>query len=460
MAESQSNQGRVPPQSLEAERAVLGAMMLEPEAVGRALELLEESNFYRESHRKIFRVMSTLFEKSEPIDQLTVAEELSNRDQLEDIGGAYELSKLLEIPSAANLDYYAKIVLEKSTYRQLINVATETITAAYEQGEDVNELLDRTENAIFRLSDRRLKGGFQPIEPIMTRTMETIESFHEMQGGVTGIPTGFSDLDELTSGFQPADLIIIAGRPSMGKTAFALNIARNVALNTDTGVGIFSLEMANYQLAMRLLCSEARVSSHLLRTGRLPKALYSNLSRVVGKLADAPIFIDDTPSLPILELRAKARRLKTEHNIGMIVVDYLQLMRGPRSAESRQQEISEISRALKALAKEIEVPVVALSQLSRAVESRGGDKRPMLSDLRESGAIEQDADVVMFVYRKEHYLRHDDPEYDEIEGKAEIIIGKQRNGPVGTVNMTFVKDYAKFEDAARYDDQQYANQAF
>ncbi|MBS1272098.1 MAG: Replicative DNA helicase [Candidatus Marinimicrobia bacterium] len=456
MAELQSNQGRVPPQSLEAERAVLGAMMLEPEAVGRALELVDESNFYRESHRKIFRVMSYLFEKSEPIDQLTVAEELSNRDQLEDIGGAYELSKLLEIPSAANMEYYAKIVLEKSTYRQLINVATETITSAYEQGEDVNELLDRTENAIFRLSDRRLKGGFQSIEPIMTKTMETIESFHEMQGGVTGIATGFADLDGMTSGFQPADLIIIAGRPSMGKTAFALNIARNIALNTGTGVGIFSLEMANYQLAMRLLCSEARVSSHLLRTGRLPKALYSNLSRVVGKLADAPIFIDDTPSLPILELRAKARRLKTEHDIGMIVVDYLQLMRGPKSAESRQQEISEISRALKALAKEIEVPVVALSQLSRAVESRGGKKRPMLSDLRESGAIEQDADVVMFVYRQEHYER-DNP---ELEGKAEIIIGKQRNGPVDTVELTFIKEYAKFEDAARYGDQQYADQAF
>lgn len=434
--------------------------MLEPEAVSRGLELLDEHNFYREGHRKIFRVMSYLFEKSEPIDQLTVAEELANRDALEDIGGAYELSKLLEIPSAANMEYYAKIVLEKSTYRQLINVATETITQAYEQSDDINELLDRTENAIFRLSDRRLKGGFQPIEPIMTKTMETIESFHEMQGGVTGVATGYSDLDDMTSGFQPADLIIIAGRPSMGKTAFALNIARNVALDEGVPVGIFSLEMANYQLAMRLLCSEARVSSHLLRTGRLPKALYSNLSRVVGKLADAPIFIDDTPSLPILELRAKARRLKTEHDVGMIVVDYMQLMRGPKAAESRQQEISEISRALKALAKEIDVPVVALSQLSRAVESRGGDKRPMLSDLRESGAIEQDADVVMFVYRKEHYLREDDPELAEVEGKAEIIVGKQRNGPVGTVHMTFIKDYAKFEDEARYEDKQYANQAF
>ena len=456
MAETSNTEGRVPPQSLEAERAVLGAMMLEPEAVGRALELLDEQNFYKEGHRKIFRVMSYLFEKSEPIDQLTVAEELSNRDDLENIGGAYEISKLLELPSAANMEYYAKIVLEKSIYRQLINVATETITNAYDQHEDVNELLDWTENAIFRLSDRRLKGGFMPLDPIMTKTMETIESFHEMQGGVTGVPTGFSDLDDNTSGFQPSDLVIIAGRPSMGKTAFALNIARNVALDHGVGVGIFSLEMANYQLAMRLLCSEAKVSSHLLRTGRLPKALYSNLSRVVGKLAAAPIFIDDTPSLPILELRAKARRLKQEHDVGMIIVDYLQLMRGPKSSESRQQEISEISRALKALAKEISVPVVALSQLSRAVESRGGDKRPMLSDLRESGAIEQDADVVMFVYRQEHYER-DDP---DLEGKAEIIIGKQRNGPIGTVHLTFISDYAKFEDAARYEDQQYANQAF
>jgi len=443
------NQGKVPPQSLEAERAVLGAMMLETEAAGRALEILEENSFYRESHRKLFRVMNNLFEKSEPIDQITVAEELSNRGELEEVGGAYELSRLIDIPSAANLEYYAKIVLEKSVARQIINVSTRAISSAYDQSEDVYDLLDRTENEIFRLSDRRLKGGFQSIDPIMSKTMETIESFHAMKGGVTGLPTGFKDLDEMTSGFQQSDLVIIAGRPSMGKTAFALNIARNVAVDHQIPVGIFSLEMANHQLAMRLLCSEARVSSHLLRTGRLPKALYSNLSKVVGRLAAAPVFIDDTPSIPILELRAKARRLKAEHNVGLIVVDYLQLMRGPKSSESRQQEISEISRSLKALAKELAIPVVALSQLSRAVESRGGEKRPMLSDLRESGAIEQDADVVMFVYRQEHYERNN----AELEGQAEIIIGKQRNGPVGTVHMTFIKEYAKFEDQALYDDE-------
>ncbi len=444
------NTGKVPPQSIEAERAVLGAMMLEVEAAGRALEILEEKSFYREAHRKLFRVMSLLFERSEPIDQITVAQELSNRGELEDIGGAYELSKLLDdIPSAANLEYYAKIVLEKSVARQIIHVATNAVSNAYDQSEDVYELLDRTENEIFRLSDRRLKGGFQPIDPIMSKTMETIESFHSLKSGVTGIPTGFSDLDEMTSGLQKSDLVIIAGRPSMGKTAFALNIARNAAVENEVPVGIFSLEMANHQLAMRLLCSEARVSSHLLRTGKLPKALYRNLSGVVGTLAEAPIFIDDTPSIPILELRAKARRLKAEQNVGLIVVDYLQLMRGPRSAESRQQEISEISRALKALSKELDIPVVALSQLSRAVESRGGEKRPMLSDLRESGAIEQDADVVMFVYRAEHYDRKD----PELENKAEIIIGKQRNGPVGTVHLTFIKDYAKFEDQALYDDE-------
>ena len=424
--------------------------MLEVEAAGRALEILQETNFYREAHRKLFRVMSILFERGEPIDQITVAQELSNRGELEEIGGAYEISKLLDdIPSAANLEYYAKIVLEKSVARQIINVATNAVSSAYDQSEDVYELLDRTENEIFRLSDRRLKGGFQPIDPIMSKTMETIESFHSMKSGVTGIPTGFSDLDDMTSGLQKADLVIIAGRPSMGKTAFALNIARNAAVDHEVPVGIFSLEMASHQLAMRLLCSEARVSSHLLRTGKLPKALYSNLSRVVGKLASAPIYIDDTPSIQILELRAKARRLKAEQNVGLIVVDYLQLMRGPRSSESRQQEISEISRALKALSKELDIPVVALSQLSRAVESRGGEKRPMLSDLRESGAIEQDADVVMFVYRAEHYDRSD----PELENKAEIIIGKQRNGPVGKVHLTFIKDYAKFEDQALYDDE-------
>jgi len=451
-----NNQTRVPPQAIEAERSVLGAMMLEPEAVGRAIEILQEENFYRESHRKLFRVMVNLFEKGEPIDQVTVAQELANRSQLEEIGGAYELSKLLEIPSAANMEYYAKLVLEKSVLRQLIHVSSNAATAAYDQSEDVYELLDQTENEIFRLSDRRLKGGFQPFEPIITKTMEQIESFHGMEGGVTGVPTGFADLDDKTSGFQRSDLIIIAGRPSMGKTAFALNIARNMALDADVPVGVFSLEMADHQLAMRMLCSEARVSSHLIRTGKLPKALYSNLSKVVGKLASAPIFIDDTPSISILELRAKARRLKAERDIGAIMIDYLQLMRGPRASESRQQEISEISRALKALAKELDVPVIALSQLSRAVESRGGDKRPMLSDLRESGAIEQDADVVMFVYRGEFY----DDEDPDLENKAEIIIGKQRNGPVGTVHMTFIKDYAKFENQAVYDEQQFAETPF
>jgi len=452
MADTAQNQdtGRIPPQALEAERAVIGSMMLEGEAAGKALEILDEANFYREAHRKLFRAMTVLFEQGEPIDQVTVAQELSNKGQLEEVGGAYEISKLIDdIPSAANMEYYAKIVLEKSVARQIINVATHAISSAYDQSEDVYELLDRTENEIFRLSDRRLKGGFQSIEPIMSKTMETIESFHSMKGGVTGVPTGFADLDEKTSGLQKSDLVIIAGRPSMGKTAFALNIARHAAVEEGIPVGIFSLEMASHQLAMRLLCSEARVSSHLLRTGKLPKALYSNLSRVVGKLAAAPIFIDDTPSLPILELRAKARRLKSEQNIGLVMVDYMQLMRGPRSAESRQQEISEISRALKALSKELDIPVVALSQLSRAVESRGGEKRPMLSDLRESGAIEQDADVVMFVYRAEHYER-DNP---DLENKAEIIIGKQRNGPVGTVHLTFIKDYAKFEDQALIDDE-------
>lgn len=455
MAESQQA-GRVPPQALDAERAVLGAMMLDPEAVSRAVEILDEQNFYREAHRKIFSVMHDLFEKSEPVDQVTVAQALQDRSQLEEIGGAYELSRLLDIPSSANLEYYAKSVLEKSVLRQLISVSTNAITSAYEQSEDVYDLLDRAEHSIFELSDRRLKGGFLGIKDIMNQTMETIESFHTAKDGVTGIPTGFTDLDDRTSGLQQSDLVIIAGRPSMGKTAFALNIARNAAVDHKIPVGIFSLEMANYQLAMRLLCSEAQVSAHKLRTGRLPSALYQNLSRKVGVLTEAPIFIDDTPSITVLELRAKARRLKAEKDLGLIIVDYLQLMKGPRNVENRQQEISEISRSLKALAKELGVPVVALSQLSRAVESRGGDKRPMLSDLRESGAIEQDADVVMFVFRQEHY----DRENSEHEGAAEIIIGKQRNGPIGTVHLTFLKEYATFKDQSVYSDEQYVETPF
>jgi replicative DNA helicase len=434
---------RMPPQDVAAEMAVLGAMLIEREAVSKAFELLDETSFYKTDHQRIFQAMQRLFERSEPIDTLTLSAELQKAGELEAVGGAYYLTELAaRVPSAANVTYHARIVLEKSLLRKLISVSTAISAEAYEGAENVGDLLDRAEQQIFSLSERRLRRGFESISPILNKTFETIEGYHQRQGVVTGVATGFSKLDELTSGFQKSDLIIVAGRPSMGKTAFCLNIARNAAVDNGIGVGFFSLEMASYQLAMRLLCSEARVNAHSVRTGKLPKDQWSRLSMSVGKLANAPIYIDDAPAMTVMEIRAKARRLVAEKNVGLFVVDYLQLVRGPKSSESRQIEISMISQSLKALAKELDVPVIALSQLSRAVEQRGGDRRPILSDLRESGAIEQDADVVLFVYRPEVYDR------SEIEGLSEIIIGKQRNGPTGIVKLVFLKDFVLFKDAA------------
>ena len=436
---------RMPPQDVAAEAAVLGAMLIEREAVSRAFELLDDSSFYKTDHQRIYQAMQTLFERGEPIDTLTLAAELQRRGDLDAVGGSYYLTELAaRVPSAANVEYHARLVLEKSLLRKLISTATTIAGDAYEGAENAGDLLDRAEQQIFGLSERRLRRGFESISPILTKTFETIEEYHSRQGVVTGVATGFAKLDELTSGFQKSDLIIVAGRPSMGKTALCLNIARNAAVDHGVGVGFFSLEMANYQLAMRLLCAEAMVNAHSVRTGRLPKEHWQRLSKSVGKLADAPIYIDDTPAMAVMEIRAKARRLVAEKNVGLFVIDYLQLVRGPKNAESRQIEISMISQSLKALAKELNVPVVALSQLSRAVEQRGGDRRPILSDLRESGAIEQDADVVLFVYRPEVYER------SEIEGQSEIIIGKQRNGPTGIVKLTFLKDYVLFKDAAEH----------
>ena len=435
---------RIPPQDVAAEMAVLGSMLIEREAVSKAFELLDDTSFYKTDHQRIFQAMQRLFERSEPIDTLTLSAELQKAGNLDAVGGAYYLTELAaRVPSAANVAYHARIVLEKSLLRKLINVSTTISSEAYEGAENVGDLLDRAEQQIFSLSERRLRRGFESLSPILNKTFETIEGYHQRQGVVTGVATGFSKLDELTSGFQKSDLIIVAGRPSMGKTALCLNIARNAAVgDPPIGVGFFSLEMANYQLAMRLLCAEARVNAHSVRTGKLPKEQWSRLSMSVGKLANAPIYIDDTPAMTVMEIRAKARRLVAEKNVGLFVVDYLQLVRGPKSSESRQVEISMISQSLKALAKELDVPVVALSQLSRAVEQRGGDRRPILSDLRESGAIEQDADVVLFVYRPEVYDR------SEIEGLSEIIIGKQRNGPTGIVKLVFLKDFVLFKDAA------------
>ncbi|MDZ7261860.1 MAG: replicative DNA helicase [candidate division KSB1 bacterium] len=452
MAEVSKTTQRVPPQALDAEMAVLGAILIENEALSKVIEILDESCFYKTAHTKIYQAALKLYERNEPVDVVTLSAELQSRGELEAIGGSYYLTQLAEsVPSAANVEYYAKIVLEKALMRKLITVATEISTESYEGQMGAFDLVDWAEQKIFTLSERRLRKGFQHINPIMHETFETIESYHNRRGGVTGVPSGFERLDALTSGFQKSDLIIVAGRPSMGKTALCLNIARNVAVDYRIPVGIFSLEMAGYQVAMRMLCSEARVDSHKVRTGRLPAEEWPKLSLSVGILAEAPIYIDDSPALGILEIRAKARRLKAEKDVGLIIVDYLQLVRGPQNAENRQQEISMISQSLKALAKELNVPVIALSQLSRAVESRGGDRRPILSDLRESGAIEQDADVVLFIYRPEVYGR------SEEEGIAEIIVGKQRSGPTGTVKLAFVKEYVLF---ANLSPQYYEEEAY
>ncbi|MBN2417464.1 replicative DNA helicase [bacterium] len=444
---------RVPPQSLDAEMAVLGSIMIDNDAFGKVIEILEPACFYRTAHRRIYAAALTLYERNEPIDLVTLSEELKRVKLLEEVGGTYYLTELTEtVPSAANVEHHANIVFARFLLRKLIEESAAIARDCYEAEEDVYDILDRSEQRIFNLSERRLRNTYEPMSSIMHDTFNTIEKLHHGDPSVKGAPSGFYMLDELTSGFKAAELIVIAGRPSMGKTAFCLNIARNAAIDGGKSVGFFSLEMSKEQLAMRLLCAEARIDAHALRTGKLVDEDLQKLSMRAGILADAPIFIDDTPGISVLELRAKARRMRKEQGIGMIVIDYLQLMQGPGSAESRQQEISHISRSLKSLAKELDVPVLALSQLSRAVEIRGGDKRPMLSDLRESGAIEQDADVVIFIYRPEFYLKAEEVEAKGLEGKAEVIIGKQRSGPVGTIHLNFIKRYARFENPAMDDE--------
>jgi replicative DNA helicase len=433
------------PQALEAEQAVLGAMLTSKEAVSKAFQWLKADHFYKDAHVRIFSCMVELFDKGEPIDTISVVDRLKKKKELESVGGAYYITGLMEsVPTTANIEHYAKIVLEKHLLRKLIQVSHEVSKEAFSDSMDVDDILDAAETAIFSISEKRLRGGFEHIDPILQETFEKLDAIQSRAGGVTGVPSGLIDLDEITSGFQPGELVVIAGRPGMGKTALALTMSRNAAIQYGIGVGFFSLEMANYQLAMRLLCAEGRVDSHLVRTGKLPKNQWKNLSLSVGPLAEAPIYLDDTPGMTVLEVRAKARRLKAEHNIGMLVVDYLQLMQGPKGAESRQQEISIISRSLKALAKELDIPVIALSQLSRAVENRS-DRRPQLSDLRESGAIEQDADVVIFLYRPWVYNQE-----DENRGKAEIIVAKQRNGPTDRINVTFIDRFARFENLAPF----------
>jgi len=445
MAKNKELELHAQPQALEAEQAVLGSMLTSKEAVSKALQWVSANQFYKDAHVRIFSCMVNLFEKGEPIDAISVVDRLKKKKDLESVGGAYYITGLAEsVPTTANVEYYAKIVLEKHTLRRLIQVSHEVSKEAFEDAQDVDDILDSAESAIFNISEKRLRGGFEHIDPILQNTFEELDKIATNPGIVTGVPSGLMDLDAITSGFHSGELIIVAGRPGMGKTALALTMGRNTAVMDKTGVGIFSLEMANHQLAMRLLCAEGRVDSHLVRTGKLPKSQWKNLSIAVGQLAEAPIYLDDTAAMSVLEVRAKARRLKAEHDVGLLIVDYIQLMTGPKGAESRQQEISQISRSLKALAKEIEVPVIGLSQLSRAVESRS-DRRPQLSDLRESGAIEQDADVVIFLYRPWVYSQEEDD-----RGKATIIVAKQRNGPTGTIEATFIDRFARFENIAAF----------
>ena len=445
MAKNKELELHAQPQALEAEQAVLGSMLTSKEAVSKAMQWVSADQFYKDAHVRIFSCMVNLFEKGEPIDAISVVDRLKKKKDLESVGGAYYITGLAEsVPTTANVEHYAKIVLEKHTLRKLIQVSHEVSKEAFEDVQDVDDILDSAESAIFNISEKRLRGGFEHIDPILQNTFEELDKIATNPGIVTGVPSGLMDLDAITSGFHSGELIIVAGRPGMGKTALALTMGRNTAVMDKTGVGIFSLEMANHQLAMRLLCAEGRVDSHLVRTGRLPKSQWKNLSIAVGQLAEAPIYLDDTAAMSVLEVRAKARRLKAEHDVGLLIVDYIQLMTGPKGAESRQQEISQISRSLKALAKEIEVPVIGLSQLSRAVESRS-DRRPQLSDLRESGAIEQDADVVIFLYRPWVYSQEEDD-----RGKATIIVAKQRNGPTGTIEATFIDRFARFENIAAF----------
>ena len=437
---------RMPPASVEAEQAVLGAMLLKPEAVTTAAEELSADDFYRETHRLIYEAMMELKDRTEPVDLVTLTEQLKKADKLTKIGGIPALSLIANsVPTAANVQYHARIVREKAQLRSLIHAATEIAGAAYEDAEDVEDIMDSAEKRILEVSSGKRSKDFVPLQDILLNTLEQIEARYSNKGSITGLPTGFTELDHLTAGLQKSDLILVAARPSMGKTAFTLNIAAHVVLRAKEPVAFFSLEMSKEQLVQRLICSEGRIDSQRLRVGELEDKEWGDLIDTANRLSAAPLYIDDTPGITVMELRSKARRLKAEQGLSLIIIDYLQLMQGrtSKSGDNRQQEISEISRSLKALARELNVPVVALSQLSRSVESRQ-IKRPMLSDLRESGSLEQDADIVMFLYREDYY----DPE-TENKNITEVIIAKHRNGPVDTVELTFLKQFTKFGNLSR-----------
>jgi replicative DNA helicase len=440
-----SGADKVPPHSIEAEMAVLGAVLIDNSAYSVITENLSEETFYKQAHQKIFQAMERLSQKSEAIDVLTLSEELKRMGAYQSIGGPAYLTQIMDnVHTAANAEHYARVVLDKYLLRKLITISGAISTRALHGSDDASEVLDEAERLIFEVSERGIRKGFEPIGRIIKEKFANLEQLSE-RGGVSGLPSPFDELDAYTSGFQKSELVIIAGRPSMGKTSFALNVAQHLAIKEKIPVGVFSLEMSAEQLVMRLLCSEARVDSHRLRMGHIKHSEFAELAIVAGYLSEAPLYIDDSAGTSMMELRAKARRLKAEANVGCILIDYLQLITVREPTENRQQQISVISRNLKNLAKELDIPVVCLSQLSRAVESRGGDRRPMLSDLRESGAIEQDADTVLMLYRPEFYEGED----SEHAGMAEVIIAKQRNGPTGTVKLAFVKEYTRFERLAR-----------
>lgn len=431
--------GRIPPQSLEAEQSVLGCMLLDKEVIPNITEVLKSEDFYRDDHKEIYEAVMDLFEEAEPIDLITISDKLRQRGTLDNIGGLEYLTNIAtSVPTTANAKHYAKIVEEKSILRKLIKTTSDILNLGYDASEDVSVILDKAEKSIFDILQKRNTQGFSHIKDVLVETFNKLEELYNNKGYITGVPTGFTDLDYRTSGLQNSDLILVAARPAMGKTSFALNIAQYAAIHSKVPVAVFSLEMSKEQLVNRMLCSEVMIDSQKMRIGKLEDSDWQKMAMALGPLSEAPIYIDDTPGVSVMELRAKCRRLKLEKNLGLIVIDYLQLMQGRGRNENRQQEVSEISRSLKILAKEINVPVITLSQLSRAPEART-DHRPMLSDLRESGAIEQDADMVMFLYRDDYY----NPETEK-QNVAEVIIAKNRNGSTGTVELRWFGEYTKF----------------
>lgn len=447
--------GKLPPQALDLEESVLGALMLEKDALTNVIDILKPENFYKDANKEIYQSIIDLFNESEPIDLLTVTSQLKKNGKLEYVGGSFYVTQLTtRVNSASNIEYHARIILEQSIKRQLIEVSGEVQKEAYEDTTDVFDLLDNTEQSLFDISESHIRKNYSQVKGLMKEAIDELQAKKTRKDGITGVPSGFIDLDNITSGWQPSDLVIIAGRPSMGKTAFVLSMMRNASIDHEMPIALFSLEMSSLQIVNRLISSEAELDSDKIKKGNLKDYEWQQLLHKTDQLNNAKIFIDDTPALSILELRAKSRRLKSQHDIQCIIVDYLQLMSGEygKSSGNREQEIASISRSLKAIAKELNVPVLALSQLSRAVETRGGDKRPVLSDLRESGSIEQDADMVLFIYRADRYDITEDEDGNLTAGVAELLLRKNRNGPTGKVKLKFIERFAKFADMSSNDE--------